>query len=769
MSVRFFRRVLLFLLLAAVVSVSASSAWAISEEDKASRAFKFAKGLFDMEKYGEAASELQKFLSFYEKNKYCEYALYLLGESLYKSGEYARALDKYSQFLTKYKESKLLDDVYYSAGYAAESLDSNELALSYFQKIYESPKNELRRDAVFKCARLLLAKKDHAGARKAVEDYFAAAAVLPEKIEEDEKPRYKEALYMAGNIHLRAKEIAKAREYYEAILKYFGEDPLAVPANYNIGEMQYSKSDQRSAAAYYKKALSILDGLKGDDDERVKAFQIYYPKIYYSLGWCYYSAGDHRQAAENFSLYAEKYKKSDNRPDALLRLGVCYFNLKRFKDAENAFNELKKIGNLSQKTSREADYYLAMTLQKSGLASNALEHFEKLSAGTSEIASESAYMAAVILFDQKKYDDAISRFNNFVKNFSGSPRAQFASFNVGLAFFNVARYKEAEDAFYAFLKGYPRSDFASRAWFNLGEIAVLKKNYDGAHSWFMKIGESDPLWLEAQLKICDIYQISNDIDKLSQKYEEVLKKADGIKADSESLIPVLFKMGKALSARQKFELAAAAYEKIIAVSKSERNSADARFKLAAVYFARGEFEKSMKVLAELDASKTVGGNYNSFEAGELLGRNLAGLKKYEEAVAVFEKIISDASAPEHIRALAKFSKGTALLAAQKFDKAVELFEALVSEAQDVEVLAKAHIALARGYSALEKNDDAVRNLLKIEILYRDSESLDDARLMLLELYVKMKKNKDARTLREDILKSGASKTVKDRAREILKK
>ncbi|HNY12751.1 MAG TPA: tetratricopeptide repeat protein, partial [Candidatus Wallbacteria bacterium] len=404
-----------------------------------------------------------------------------------------------------------------------------------------------------------------------------------------------------------------------------------------------------------------------------------------------------------------------------------------------------------------------------GQASSALEHFEKLSAGTSEIASESAYMAAVILFDQKKYDDSVSKFNNFVRIFPGSPRAQFASFNVGLAFFNMARYREAEEAFYAFLKGYPKSDFASRAWFNLGEISVLKKNYDGAHSWFMKISESDQLWLEAQLKICDIYQLQNDADKLSQKYEEVLKKADGVKADSESLIPVLFKMGKVLSALGKFDLAAAAYEKIIKVSKSERNSADARYKLASVHFARGDFEKSMNAVHELEGLKTGGGAYSPFEVKELLGRNLAGMRKYDEAAAVFEAIILDVQAPEHVKAIAKFSKGTALFAAQKFDQAIGIFEALASEIQDVEVLAKVHIALARCYSASEKNDEAIKNLLKIEILYHDSESLNEARLMLLELYVKTKKNKDARTLRDEILKSGASKAIKDKAKEISKK
>ncbi|HOT77398.1 MAG TPA: outer membrane protein assembly factor BamD, partial [Candidatus Wallbacteria bacterium] len=87
---------------------------ALSDDEKASRAFKFAKGLFDMQKYSQAAAELQKFISFYEKSRYAEYALYLLGESLYKTEDYKGAREKYSAFLNKYKESRLTEEVYYS-------------------------------------------------------------------------------------------------------------------------------------------------------------------------------------------------------------------------------------------------------------------------------------------------------------------------------------------------------------------------------------------------------------------------------------------------------------------------------------------------------------------------------------------------------------------------------------------------------------------------------------------------------------------------------
>ncbi len=66
-------------------------------------------------------------------------------------------------------------------------------------------------------------------------------------------------------------------------------------------------------------------------------------------------------------------------------------------------------------------------------------------------------------------------------------------------------------------------------------------------------------------------------------------------------------------------------------------------------------------------------------------------------------------------------------------------------------------------------EEAVKNLLKIEILYRDTAVFHDARLRLLEIYVKTKQKKDAKNLKAEIMKSSAPKALKDRANELIKK
>lgn len=752
---------------------AAGTAFALTDDEKAARAFKFAKGLFDMQKYGQAAGELRKFISFYEKSRYGEYALYLLGESLYKNEDFKGALEKYESFLKKYGNSKLTDDVYYSAAYTAAALGDDEAAYGYFRRLYSSPNEALRRDAVFKCARHLLAKKDLAGAKTSLADYFKITPDGPGALSDDEAARYKEALYLSGNIALREKNEKEAAGSYEKFLKYFPDDPMAAPVSYNLGEIAYSGGQYKKAAEHYSKALASIQaaGKKDGGEAEGAGYSGYLPKIYYSLGWCHYSQSDFRQAADNFSKCLEAGAEFENRADCGLRLGISLFNLKKYDEAARAFQAVKKTAGLKPRLAAENEYYLGMSLQKSGLLSEAYERFAAVAGSSDEISVEALYASAVILFDQKKYGQAVERFRAFLERFPSSQKAQHSAFNIGLAYFNMAKYKEAREALVDFTVKFPASSYLAASFYNLGEISMIEKKYDEAISWFAKVPEQDPMRLESELKTCDAYFALRDMKKLSEKYRSVLASVGGSAAgDSDHVVPALFKMGKNLSALGEHALAAAAYEKIAAVSKSPRNTMDAKFKLARVRFDTGEYDKCVALCDELTAAGAqAGGQFSVYEAKALAALAKGRLNKYDEAMAAFDEILAAADAPDHVRTQARFDRASLLYDKKDYQKAVESFEQLALEVQDVEMLARIHYSLGGAYDAIGNGEEAVKNLLKVEILYRDTAVIHEARLRLLEIYVRTKQKKDAKNLKTEIMKSSAPKAVKDKANELVKK
>ncbi len=750
-------------------SIGAALAQSLSEDEKAVRAFKFAKGLFDMEKYRQASSELQKFLSFYENSRYGEYALYLLGESLYKTEEYKNALDKYELFLKKYKESKLIEEVYYSAAYTLLALDKPDAAHEYFLKLYDSRNPDLNSDAVYKCARRLIDKKETEGAKKAFDDYFKIIDGRQFPLEETEAGRYKEALYICGNLSLREKREKDALGYYEKFLESFSIDPMAAPVYYNIGEILYSKGQYKKAAENYKLAMAAFEAA-GKNNKNGGAYSAYIPRIHYCLGWCHYSQSDFKEAAGHFSKCFNGYDNFENRADCGLRLGISLFNIKNYDQAVSVFKEVKKIKTLSAKISAETNYYLGMALQKSGALSESLESFLTVADSSDEIGVEALYAGAVILFDQKKYEEAAAKFRLLLSRFPSSLKAPDAAFNIGLAFFNMAKYKEAKEALIDFANNYKSSNHLFRGYFNLGEISMIEKKYTDAITWFAKIPSGDNMWLEAELKICDAYFALKDFKKLSEKYRQIITAVDSASADSEYMVPALFKMGKNLAALNENELAQRAYEKIIMLSKSPRNLSNAKYRLALIFFESKNYDKCLAACDELMGQKDTGGNaFSPFELGNLKGRAKSAIADYDGALAIFDEILSSGGAPEHIRLQTRFNKAMVYNDKKEYSKAIENFELLASDAQDIEMLAKTHYLLGCAYYAINNTDEAIKNLLKVEILFKDTATIHEARLKLLEIYVKTKQKKDAKSLRADILNSSAPKSIKDRANELSKK
>jgi len=671
-------------------------------------------------------------------------------------------------FCNRYKDSKLTDEVYYSLAYTELSLNDKEAAHGYFQKLYKSEKKELSRDAVFKCARYLAEKKDAAGAKKAFADYFALTGEEALSLDEDETARYKEALFISGNISLRAKNENEAMGFYERFLKLFSKDPMAGPVYYNIGELLYARGQYKKAAENYALAESNID--KFSQAPQGADYSGYIPKIHYSLGWCHYSLNDYRQAAEYFEKCFNGRAKFDNRADCGLRLGISLFNLKKFDRAAQIFKEVRKIAGISGKISAETDYYLGMALQKSGLLSEAYDRFSSLASSTSEIGMEAAYVSAVILFDQKKYEDAISRFREFLSRFPSSSKAQYASFNIGLAYFNMAKYKEARETLLEFTSNYKTSAYLVRSYYNLGEISIIEKKYEDAISWFSKIPQTDTMWLEAELKICDTYFALKNLNQLAERYGKIIAVIESAPAESDYIVPALFKMGKNLSALSKYDLAVKAYEKIIAVSKSERNSLDAKFKIAVIHFETGVYDKCSQLCQQLLGQKNLGaGAYSVHEVKELYGRAACALKNFDEALKIFDEILSSEGVAEHIRHQARFGRAAVYNEKKDYQKAIESFEQLAADVQDVEMLARVHYLLAGAYDGVNNHEEAVKNLLKIEILYKDTAAIHDARLKLLEIYVKTKQRKDAKNLKAEIMKSSAPKSIKDKANELTKK
>jgi hypothetical protein len=142
-----------------------------------------------------------------------------------------------------------------------------------------------------------------------------------------------------------------------------------------------------------------------------------------------------------------------------------------------------------------------------------------------------------------------------------------------------------------------------------------------------------------------------------------------------------------------------------------------------------------KLEAALPKFMTAADSYPSTEAGRIAryqaGAVLVGLGRYDEAVAQYDRVISEGSGL--LPQMGRLGKAEAQLRGAKYDAAIASFKEL-SERTDLNVPKAAMLMeLARAYKLAGKNDDAKRTLNQIVEQHGDSPFAGEARQELDKL------------------------------------
>jgi Tfp pilus assembly protein PilF len=174
------------------------------------------------------------------------------------------------------------------------------------------------------------------------------------------------------------------------------------------------KGGKKMAEAHYKMSLSHFNenNITAALKELLLAYE-YDPENYdinHLLGIAYLNKNDY--------INAEKYLKEAIRlksdsPKAYNNLGIIYLETKRYDDAIEQFN--KAAGNILYETPEVAYNYLGWAYYKKGDFVQAKKAYEK------SIELETRYFFShfnfgLLLFDLKKYDDAVKEYKEAIKS-----------------------------------------------------------------------------------------------------------------------------------------------------------------------------------------------------------------------------------------------------------------------------------------------------------------------------------------------------------------
>jgi len=332
----------------------------------------------------------------------------------------------------------------------------------------------------------------------------------------------------------------------------------------------------------------------------------------FDLGNYYEEIGQHALAIQNFDL---SITIDPNFSDAYLNRGVAWYNLGKLEQARRDFKNALD----NNKRSSRAMTNLGIVDLDEDKYEKAIDLFDR----ALEEEPENIHALCgkgLALYNMDRYDESVICFDAAL---SMNPDFYIANYYKGYILKKLDLLEEAEEAM---LEAIGSRENYPLAWFELGEIYRSKKDLKRALSSYdraIKIhGEQ---FEEALFQKGSIQMRSGDLRGAVDSFKKICKKNPYIPQ-------VWVEMGIALSQmKDRKDKAISAFKNALYLKPSDP---DASFHLSDLYLRERQPNRALSVL-----QKAVSLTPDP-RVGSLLARTYAGMKRYKEAIAAADDVLS---------------------------------------------------------------------------------------------------------------------------------
>lgn len=286
------------------------------------------------------------------------------------------------------------------------------------------------------------------------------------------------AQYKIASLYDNEEQQATAESEYLRLTELFPGSTLAGRSFIKAAEIRFRSNDMKAAALYYDQAVksgksdSYKDfaryraglsyeraGLPAEAAERFSQVEIYHPLSPYAeasrsrlkrMGFSvrkatalelftragvFFDKKDYSSAASSYKALLDAYPSSDHAPQALLKLGMCYYRSGMSASAAKIFESAKSIFP-------EALFYQGQALFNRGNIPDAFAQFSRIAEffPESELASE-AQLKVADYYSKNGYEDlADNLYAAIIKRFPRGSAVADASWKLGFSHYSKGRY-----------------------------------------------------------------------------------------------------------------------------------------------------------------------------------------------------------------------------------------------------------------------------------------------------------------------------------------
>ena len=692
------------------------------------------RAYFDLDEY-KASREQFKLAAATEKVA-ADRAAYWIAKCDLRLDDFDAAAAGLSQAIEAFPESSLQPEMQYDRAIAFLRSNKQQPAIEALDAFRENfPDHAMAADALMLTANTHHQLGDYAASR---EDAVAFLA------QHGNHPRAVDLQFLAAENTFLSSDFETAANEYQAFLDEHADAPQKDNATFRLGMANFRLDN-------FEAALPLLQTIV-DGNETPAAFR----SALRTLGDIHFQSADWPLAEQRFAEYLASSESPANADDALLRLGLAQQRQDKVDAAITSFDQL--LADFPDSPHRpQAMFERGQSLLAMKESTAARQQFETLlkEFGDSRFTAYSLNHLAGLAMQEERFDDAADIYNTLSQQPDASPDMQAeALFQRGQALVALKNFEAAQPVFAQLIEQFPEHTRIPAARANQAIAFARLDQSEQVIEHVVAIKQSIADDLPADLLSTLLYEKAwaqrdlEQLDDVKATYRALIER------DGTSELPAFARIELA-------ELLATedAHEEVIALldpfMQEEADVNDAirersLYRGGASQYELGEFEASAATFdtflqefptSELaDSAILLAGeslfrvNRHGVAAERLrelinnsedpalrgpgllrLGESLIAKQEWDESAAVFSTYLEEFPESD-LWFQAQFGLGFALENKGEYDKAIENY-AKVIDRHKGPTAARAQFQIGESLFAQKKHEEAVRELLKVDILY----------------------------------------------------
>ena len=659
--------------------------------------------------------------------------IYLLGLSYYETGLYPDAVKYLSKATTQPDEMSenaylYLGNAYVKLGDKTNARLAYEAALNtnfnasvrekamynYALTTYET--NTAFNEAILAFSNFLNEFPSSAYANRA-KNYFASVlltttnySVAYDALQKIKNPNEKllntrqYLLYQMGAEAFRLNDFASAIDYFSMALN------ISTTSQYAV-ESYFWRSESYFGAGENEKSIRDLKSFFANAGARNS---VNFTKANYSMAYAYFSQKNYNEALVWFLRYVndEKQHSQAAYPDALNRIGDCYFYTRNFEKADEFYRKATAINPGT------GDYALFQTAYVSGLQKKYNEKITILNRLLSEYPN-SEYAAGALYETGRAYvmlgneNRAIEVYRRLLEKYPNSDLARKAALETGMFYFNANNQTAAIAAYKNVISSYPGSEEAHTAFESLEQIYM--ENNDAAGF----IAYAKPLDLKTASKTENyadsISYFAAERQYINARYDDAARALNDYLQKycpgGRYCINARYYLADSYYRLNNKTKALDAFSELLQI-KGNQHLTEATMRCAEITYDQKDFSNSLKYFTQLKTLAKTTADKNAATLGIL--RCSYFLNDHQTTTSIANEIISDKNSGTELVSEAKYNRAKAYIATNQLNNAIPDLKNLSTNTK-TETGAEAKYLLAKIYFDQGKNketEDEINNFAK---------------------------------------------------------